>query len=1672
MEDLNGVAKFTEEEISAMDSALSVAGIQMPQFGKIGGILAGEIGEDAAAVHAAVLAINDCLKREAPTDELFELLSSLAAGLQNLSGEQNDMYRTELMDARAAKAGQASGPVSRVDSQDNPMSPDFTESDVYDYNLTKDEIQKGVNVVNATAAKNAKEAELAAALAAVQAAVTEKDAAALITALKNYNLELAEVREHLAAKYLEMLVVLVAEGGDWNIATLQDCIDDTHSTVEKAAAAEAAIKAINQALEDKSADDLHDALTDEASGVEGVRPGLGSEYLASLLPIYGDGIVELEVDDIQAGINDAHAFIAAVVAINDAIEGEDEDELLVTLQSAAAKLDAVDAKGKDDYLKVLYDKIEGDALEHAEIQEAIKEANESVYQREVLEAGVVAHADAIKAINDAILTFDEQALLSKLQDSNAKITGINVKASMEYLAVLMEHKEGKDSLTKDEIQGGVAEANHIIEEQQRAEDAVAELNRMLMDDDEKLTFKKLNQFKELLELPALLDSAARRYHDRLVVDARERGRLTQNGIVKCLKAENGLLENERIFADAITAVNDGARAGEGPAVLAALQHESLQLADVVPEIKSELCDFVVNCGERYQVALLAAITETGANLDRTGIEAAVTSTNTAIEQERITAEAVEAVNSALEGIEEVDTLAALQHENLLLTGIDDAGAEQYHAVMVEKREETEAKLTRNQMQECVDHTNYVAEENAKHASALFALNEAVRRKDSTLCLTCLQEPYTKVEEVLEKCKDRYLTGLTDAQETKEQTVGKSLKAWKRFSSDDGRPYYYNKESKETQWVPPVDAQETMLAPEELQAVIARANADQERQEFFEANESSVTLVQSRVRGFLVRKEFQERMSYLGGQKPTITWLQSMCRMLLQRTRYRNRLGFLNAQEDATLRIQAAWKGTKVRRNYKGLVKVVNPPVGTVRRFLHLLDQSEIDFSEELAVNKLKAKVVTEIKRNGTLESSVNEMDIKIGLLVKNRIELQDVVERNKALKKQQTRRGNSKPDLMSSQQGLKSLDKKNRERLQSYEHMFYLLQTNPDYFATLVFVDKPFDKWTRAKAQKFLEEIILSTYNYGSRAREQYLLLKLFRVALAKEIKLNMDDPKQFLRSDPYVVKLMVKHYRERGSNGYFTKVLVPLIAPLIRTDLNININPVDVYKQWVNETEVQTGEKSSLPYEVEAAEAMKHKYVVDKINAAFQELFRLVAEFQTALIESYASIPFGLKCLSMCVKENMKEKFPGISEDALLKLVGDLVCRQFFNNGLINPDGNGIVTGRDVELLSKNHRTNLAIIAKFLQLAATGADNGNAQHKAFFAQSWAKFRGFFERVSDVESAEAHYSIDEYSDVTMLSRPTIYVSQFDIYHTHLMLTENKDAVMPEASDPLNEVLSDLGELASDTVVLGTEDSEQFAKNKAEISLTLTNKFEVPEESDQSVKALFVRTKRYVVDVIRYQQGKNLKQILSTPATDEMEEQHRLRAFDMQAKEKELQSITSGTVGTNAEKEKAKMKRRLSKKHMSVNGLDLIMTLEAVKAKIIESALELEKHGLCSSSNNFQDLLNSVANDIRNQRVYRRQRKGELKKLELTLTDLGKKRSHMDDQIEQWGHYLQSCMQRITEKKTKKKGLFGGKSKSKAPVGEDGKPLYHVGGSNAFVLVSPESAYIVRIVRVFCSVFNS
>lgn len=60
----------------------------------------------------------------------------------------------------------------------------------------------------------------------------------------------------------------------------------------------------------------------------------------------------------------------------------------------------------------------------------------------------------------------------------------------------------------------------------------------------------------------------------------------------------------------------------------------------------------------------------------------------------------------------------------------------------------------------------------------------------------------------------------------------------------------------------------------------------------------------------------------------------------------------------------------------------------VRKFVHLLDLGDGDIREEAELLRLREEVVRSIRFNRQLEADLDLMDLKIGLLVRNRATLQ------------------------------------------------------------------------------------------------------------------------------------------------------------------------------------------------------------------------------------------------------------------------------------------------------------------------------------------------------------------------------------------------------------------------------------------------------------------------------------------------------------------------------------------------------------------------------------------------------------------------------------------------------------------------------------------------------------
>uniref|UniRef100_A0A671R0H2 Ras GTPase-activating-like protein IQGAP1 n=1 Tax=Sinocyclocheilus anshuiensis TaxID=1608454 RepID=A0A671R0H2_9TELE len=976
------------------------------------------------------------------------------------------------------------------------------------------------------------------------------------------------------------------------------------------------------------------------------------------------------------------------------------------------------------------------------------------------------------------------------------------------------------------------------------------------------------------------------------------------------------------------------------------------------------------------------------------VQKCINTVNVQVHEEHERVIAIAEINEALNSGDPEKTLAALLLPTAKLQGVNQANAKHYHNLLLSTKDliYESAVLWLDQIQEAVHTAN----------------------RDQEDALKC-------------KCATKY--------KLHERTSG-SL--WVKHKIKDKYDYFYNIESKEGTWVEPDHFvhDSSQLTKEDIQSVLSSVTAEYNREQLWLANEALIIQLQALIRGYLVRRAHNDRLKYLRKQEPSViklqaSWkgykqrrvykdrlktfqdsvssaikLQSLVKMWKAKRSYTRRLLYFKDHEKEIVKIQAYLKANKARVDYRTLTGSQHPPLSVVRKFVHLLEQSSLDLQEEQEVTRLREEVVTKIRSNQQMEKDLNLMDIKIGLLVKNRITLQDVVSHSKKMKSKKNKM--SKEDLaMGEKQGIKGLSKEKRKKLEAYQHLFYLLQTNPSYLAKLIF------QMPQNKSTKFMDTVIFTLYNYASNQREEYLLLKLFESALREEIKSKVDHIQEIVTGNPTVIKMVLSFYRGARGQNALRQLLGPVVKEIIEDkNLGINTNPVDIYKAWVNQLETATGEASKLPYEVTPEQALSHQEVRGKLESSSQVLRTVTDKVLGSIMSSLDTIPYGMRYIAKVLKDTLHEKFPDATEDELLKIVGTLLYYRYMNPAIVAPDGFDIIDMTAGGQVHSEQRRNLASVAKMLQHAAANKlFEDESDHltlmNSYISQTYQRFRSFFQAACDVPAPEEKFNVDEYSDMVTLSKPIIYISIEEIINTHSLVLEHKEAIAPDHGDLLHELLKNLGEVPDVESLLGEGalDADDPSKEnslsqlaKTEVSLTLTNKFELLEGDDKDMKGLMMKTKKLIVDVVRIHAGETLIDILESPASAAQEAEH--------AKLVERQVVQDSQTPEGLKSSKAMLEDRQ-------------LPLEQKKRKILRNLRTLEQAGLVSSKHKYQEVINDISKDIRYQRRYRQRRKAELVKLQQTLTALNSKAAFYQEQINYYDTYIKTCLDNLNRKNSRR-----------------------------------------------------
>uniref|UniRef100_A0A4W6DI53 IQ motif containing GTPase activating protein 3 n=1 Tax=Lates calcarifer TaxID=8187 RepID=A0A4W6DI53_LATCA len=1260
---------------------------------------------------------------------------------------------------------------------------------------------------------------------------------------------------------------------------------------------------------------------------------------------------------------------------------------------------------------------------------------------------------AVIAINEAVDRGDVGVTAAALRNPNAMLTDLQEVLTSVYQEMLRQAKRRKaerlrgpedtdmyeEYLTQREIQDNINIVN--------VRSAVEQVDEALDSADELLLLSALQL--PCLALKGLRSDNRPWYLDQLLADRQQRA--LDEGCVDPLDSEqlqegvtiaNQEAQRARNMHVAVQSVNAALRGIDPRQTVSCLMTSDLQLPEVFPFAAAlyhkelQLLQRQTPQGELQQEELFVAV-------------------------EMLSAVAL--VNRALEAGNLQQFSSSLVSPSAGLSDVDHTLLDRYfESLVVVKQQVGRDLLTWNQLQEGINSVNNSAQDEHQQLVAVGLINEALIRGDSQQLLSALLLPSSGVEEVLPANTCRYLNLLSRARQlksftlyilkntysyvvaVKENRVNQTLRVLSlpevelqelisdcaaeyqrklhdlithrihRVRLSDGSFYFFHLNRLEGTWEKPDGFvhNSVFIDRQEIQEVVSSVSGSFSRGLLWRSSEALIVRLQAACRGFLIRQKLEARRRYLISQTPAIVFIQINCvlfllyqqiqsfvRMWSAKRKYRARLRFFRRNVGAIIKIQAFFRANRARDQYRMLVHSDTPPLSVVRKFVHLLDLGDGDIREEAELLRLREEVVRSIRFNRQLEADLDLMDLKIGLLVRNRATLQEVVSHCKKLTKKNKEQLSDMMDVERSK-GLKALSRERRERLEAYQHLFYLLQTQPLYLAQLIFL------MPQSRSTSFMEMLVFSLFNYGSDRREAYLLLHLFTEALRYEIRLKVDQPQDVVTGNPTVIKMLVNFYRNAHGHNALREALGPALQDvLLDRSLSIRTDPVDVYKTWINQTETQTGHKSSLPYEVSAEDALSHPEVQRRIDIAIINLKNLTDRVLKAITTNLHKLPYGLRYTAKVLRDALRTKFPDASEDELYKIVGNLVYYRYMNPAVVAPDGFDVVDRSAGSTLQPEQRHILGSIARMLQHAAANKlFHGDGYHiralNQYISQTHTRFRKFLVSVCDVPEPEDRFSMDEYSELLIVNRPVIYISVSELLNTHKLLLEHQEVLCPDSADPLRLLLKDLGSVPTLQELIGESSSDPGSESgltqtcKMEVSLTLTNKFDIFNDSDDKpdARGLLLSTKQLIIDVIRTQPGDSLSDILRTSSSHDQEVCHN---WLMQRRARQDTRTPE------------KMKRNQS---LVANGN---LSLEEKKRKILRSLRRLEGLGVLRPPQPENQILQLIAKDIRQQRLHRQRRGAEIQKLHQTLSSLQVKSSFHSEQVDYYRHYITSCLDNLT-----------------------------------------------------------
>jgi len=464
-------------------------------------------------------------------------------------------------------------------------------------------------------------------------------------------------------------------------------------------------------------------------------------------------------------------------------------------------------------------------------------------------------------------------------------------------------------------------------------------------------------------------------------------------------------------------------------------------------------------------------------------------------------------------------------------------------------------------------------------------------------------------------------------------------------------------------------------------------------------------------------------------------------------------------------------------------------------------EKQIERDRDLMM-KLSAEIRPASRRNFELEKNLAVLDKQIQLLIQNMISLAELNDMAGGVFTQMPQGPNAKSPLL----GKKKL----------YEQLFHILQREPRYFASLA-------KHVKAReVSDYVKTVVFDMYGDQYDSREERLLLTLFQMVLKQQFD-EAQDIGSFLRANTAITQMLSAYARRGQGLGILREILEKPIREMVaQTSLNLEINPVEVYKQIINSYEAKMNKPWDGIRNPTADEAAENKYVKRLIPPRVKQLEYIAEHFIQRIIETVDSVPFGIRWICRQLAEMAQQRFPDADRYQIGGLVGGYIYLRFFNPVVVTPESVHFVDKK----LSKTMRRNLILVAKILQNLSNGVEfRDKFMHKLtkFVEKHREDIQLYFARLIDVDSLSDRMDVDNLLEHTRRRDYTIQISFNQIFLIHRLLLKHRKEWNPD-NNPDDPVLKKLAQLGP------APENLKHAENHS-INMRLSNDDDVTDDDD-------------------------------------------------------------------------------------------------------------------------------------------------------------------------------------------------------------------------------------------------